>query len=77
VVRDDSFGTAIFSKLPIQDEAIWTIDELPQTKVRIRLGAGLLEIWNIHVLPPTSWDYARAHAMELDFLAEAMELTTF
>lgn len=75
IVRDDSFGTAIYSRVPLLYDQIWEIDELPQTRVRVALGSGELEIWNVHVLPPRNLDYIRAHSAEMDLLKDALLLT--
>lgn len=73
-VQEDSFGTALWSRVPMSDAAIWPIDGLPQSKGTVQIGAGAVTLWNIHVLPPRTWEYAKAHAAELDLLATAMEL---
>lgn len=73
-VQEDSFGTALWSRVPMSGAQIWPIDGLPQSKGTVSIGAGQVEIWNIHVLPPRTWEYAKAHAEEMDLLRTAMEL---
>lgn len=72
-VQSDSFGTALWSRVPMTDARIWPLDGLPQSAGVVRIGGGEVEIWNIHVLPARTWEYARLHAQEMDLLRDAME----
>lgn len=69
--REDSFGSALRAKRPPVDSGTFDLDGLTQTRMRVAIGAGELEIWNIHVLPPRTWDYYRAYRFETGLLVDA------
>ncbi|MEX0939507.1 MAG: endonuclease/exonuclease/phosphatase family protein [Pirellulales bacterium] len=50
--RADAFGIAMFSKVPLTDARIWTIEGLPVARARVRLGGRDVEIFGIHPPPP-------------------------
>lgn len=72
VVRDDSFGSAIWSKRPFLDQELVTLTDLPQTWARLPLGSGDLEVWNIHTLPPRNMEYLYWHRQAMDLILELM-----
>lgn len=71
-VRDDSFGTAIFARVPLEAE-VFDLAGLPQTRARLRLGDRDIELWNIHTLPPRTPEYLAPYLEALDSVAAFME----
>jgi endonuclease/exonuclease/phosphatase (EEP) superfamily protein YafD len=76
VVREDSFGVALWSRVPLAGATTWPLDGLPQAEGTLRIGAGNVTIWSVHVLPPRNAEYWKAHAAEVDLLATAVENET-
>lgn len=68
IVRDDSFGTAIWSKTPLVDARLFELTELPQSRAQVRIGSGVVDILNIHTLPPRTVAYLAPHKAALDTL---------
>lgn len=58
-VRQDSFGTAIYSRTPLVDEEVWYSGEVPMLSATIGSPSGRLRIINWHPLPPASFEYFR------------------
>lgn len=58
-VRDDSFGTAIYSKLPfVNKPELWWIDDIPFTRALIKVTDNkYLQVYNLHPLPPRLDEY--------------------
>lgn len=57
--RDDNFGIAIYSKIPLTNSEIeyWTNFEVPVIKAEIKRGKNLYTIYGVHTLPPISKNY--------------------
>lgn len=70
VVRDDSFGSAIWSRAPLLDAGFWNLDDLPQTRAKVALGQGVVEVWNVHTLPPRTAEYTAWHLAQVEMIAE-------
>ena len=71
VSRTDSFGSALRAKVRPVDSGTFDLDGLTETRMKVSIGTGALEIWNIHVLPPRTLDYWRAWRFETDLLVDA------
>jgi len=77
-IRDDAFGQAVFSRRPFASPARlfppgdgW---REPQALVTVALGAGHVAIMNIHLLPPSSFDWVREHRVQAARLAEQVAM---
>ncbi len=57
--REDNFGIAIYSKMPLSDKKIeyWSNHEIPVISTKIQKGNKIIKIYGIHTLPPTSKSY--------------------
>jgi len=57
-IRDDSFGVAIYSRLPLNNATIWFTQEIPvaQANVRLRCGREIV-VMSLHPLPPRTLEY--------------------
>jgi len=65
VIRDDSFGSAIFSRLPLNDPGVVDMAGLPQTTATILLDGHPVDLLNAHTLPPRIADYVPGHRQGL------------
>ncbi len=61
VVRDDSFGCAIFSRVPLEDVGIVTMAGLPQLEATLDLHGEAVDLLNVHTLPPRVASYVAGH----------------
>ena len=57
LTSDDSFGTAIASRLPVRDLDVFWSAELPQMRGVLRVDDRDIALLNVHLLPPRSLDY--------------------
>lgn len=57
--RDDNFGIALYSKLPILEKSVefWTEDEVPVVKVLFEKENKRILLYAVHTLPPVSKEY--------------------
>ena len=46
IVRSDSFGTAIWSRVPLLTASLFELTGLPQSRATVQIGAGAVEILN-------------------------------
>lgn len=53
LVRDDPFGSAIYSRRPITDGGEWKTGGLPMIRATIMLDDRPVRLYNIHPFPPT------------------------
>lgn len=67
LVREDSFGTAIWSRTPLNAE-VFELGGVPQSRARVALGAGQFDVFNVHVLPPRTSEYFPLWRQGLDDL---------
>ncbi len=75
IVRSDSFGTAIWSRVPLLTASLFELTGLPQSRATVQIGAGAVEILNVHTLPPRSLEYLWPHLEALDEIGGWMEDT--
>ena len=54
---DTPFGTAIWSKLPLQDAELWDVDGIVMNRAAIVVDGQLLRLYNVHPPPPTNAFY--------------------
>ena len=59
VTSEDSFGSAIASRLPVRDLDVFWSAELPQLRGVLRVGDRDVELVSIHLLPPGTQEYTR------------------
>ncbi len=59
--RDDNFGIALFSKLPLRDAEVIYLGEaeVPSITARVEVGGKVVTILGTHPLPPGGSEYAR------------------
>ncbi len=67
LVREDSFGTAIWSRHPITAE-VFDLGGVTQSRARVPFGAGEIDLINVHVLPPRTSEYFPLWRQGLDDL---------
>jgi len=65
IVREDSFGSAIFSRFPLEDSFTEQVGGLPMLGATVQLEAGAIDLFNVHTLPPRISDYVARHAAGL------------
>lgn len=64
--QDDSFGIALFSRLPLTGRAeVSVADAVPYIDTRLSLGKKKIRLLGIHPLPPLNRDYALARNAQL------------
>jgi endonuclease/exonuclease/phosphatase (EEP) superfamily protein YafD len=76
VTRDDSFGVAIYSRLPFVGE----VDNrfplgragVEQTRAVVRLGGRDVAVYNVHLLPPRRLDYTVDSRLQFADLCKAL-----
>jgi endonuclease/exonuclease/phosphatase (EEP) superfamily protein YafD len=77
--REDSFGTALFSRteLPNNGEAAESLElggsDTPQTRTVVQIGGEDVAIYNIHLLPPIGLDYVREGHRQFDDLVNLVK----
>jgi len=59
VTSEDSFGSAIASRIPVRDLDVFWNAELPQLRGVLRWNDSDVELVSIHLLPPRTQDYTR------------------
>ncbi len=69
-VRDDSFGTAIYSKFPFVDAGIIDLEGLPMSTARVTFVGRVVDIVNVHTLPPRVSAYLPAWRAQTAWLRE-------
>ncbi|MDP2316245.1 MAG: endonuclease/exonuclease/phosphatase family protein [Pseudomonadota bacterium] len=69
VVREDSFGSAILSRLPLDSAEELDVTGLPQTHATITWDGRTIALFNVHTLPPRTSEYAALHREGLDVVA--------
>lgn len=77
VPREDSFGTAIYSKLPFVDKpnrrvALGQATE-PQIRAVIEFDEKPVAIYNVHLLPPWGMEYTIEHRSQFADLLDILE----
>lgn len=60
-IRDDSFGCAIFSRIPLEDVGIVTMAGLPQLQVTVVVDGQSVDVLDVHTLPPRTASYVPDH----------------
>ena len=61
VIRDDSFGSAIFSRIPLDNPGVVEMAGLPQTAATVSIGGEPVDLLNVHTLPPRISEYVPGH----------------
>jgi endonuclease/exonuclease/phosphatase (EEP) superfamily protein YafD len=61
IVRDDSFGCAIFSRLPLHDATVAEMAGLPQLQATVVVDGREVDLLNVHALPPRIASYVPGH----------------
>ena len=68
LTSEDSFGTAIASRLPVRDLDVFWSAELPQMRGVLRVDDRDIALLNVHLLPPRSLDYVPYYRQGADDL---------
>lgn len=77
VMRDDSFGIAIYSRTPFAAE----VDQryplgragVEQMRAEIDLGGKRIALYNVHLLPPRTLVYASDHRLQIADLVDTLK----
>jgi len=69
VVREDSFGSAIASRLPLDTTGDFELTGLPQTRASLTWEGREIGVLNLHTLPPRTPDYEFLHRAALEDVA--------
>jgi endonuclease/exonuclease/phosphatase (EEP) superfamily protein YafD len=72
VVREDSFGSAIQSRLPLDTYGEWQLTGLPQTRATFTWEGRTITLLNVHTLPPRTAEYAAYHREALAQVADEL-----
>jgi endonuclease/exonuclease/phosphatase (EEP) superfamily protein YafD len=69
--REDNFGIALFSRIPLTNDAVIELGDagVPSITAQIRVGAQKLTVLGTHPLPPGSSEYARLRNGQLREIA--------
>jgi endonuclease/exonuclease/phosphatase (EEP) superfamily protein YafD len=76
--REDSFGAAVYSRTPFQDDgrsdpSLGTLaSDSPQQRAVVKLGGADVAVYNVHVLPPRTLEYTAEHRLQVADLADAL-----
>ena len=57
VVREDSFGSAIASRLPLRDLQVFSLTELPEMRAVLSFEGRDVDVLNVHLMPPRNAGY--------------------
>ncbi len=76
VVREDSFGTAIFSSLPLSQAEVWDVHGLPMTRAFLKFAGQEILVINVHPLPPRTDDYTQVWNKQMNLLVETVKTST-
>jgi len=70
--REDNFGIALFSKLPLRNPAVVYLGpaEIPSVTAEIEVGGRPIHFWGSHPLPPGSAENTKLRNQQLRALAE-------
>lgn len=60
-IRDDSFGCAFFSRIPLEDVEIVTMAGLPQLQATVVVDGQAVDVLGVHTLPPRTSSYVPQH----------------
>ena len=75
VVSEDSFGSAIASRLPVSELDVFWLAELPEMRGVLSFNGRSIELFNFHLLPPRSREYVPYFQTGVDgVLATARQL---
>lgn len=67
-------GSAIWSRAKPKETGTFNLEGYVQTSARVPVGAGWVDLWSVHPLPPITRDLLPRHRAMMDTLAERMEL---
>ena len=73
LTSDDSFGTAIASRLPVRDLHVFWSAELPQMRGVLRVDDRDVELLNVHLLPPRTLAYVPYYRQGADELVNIVQ----
>ena len=63
-------GSAIWSREPLRDKGTFELGSIEQTMARVKIGAGLVDLYNVHPLPPLSPELWPVHTAMMEELLE-------
>jgi endonuclease/exonuclease/phosphatase (EEP) superfamily protein YafD len=76
IERDDSFGMAIYSRLPLVGDVDESISlgagEAPQMRAVVNVGGQRVTIYNLHLLPPRNLAYTVEHRRQFADLIDRL-----
>jgi len=65
IVREDSFGCAMFSRLPLLDADVVELAGLPQLQATVEVDGVAVDLLDVHTLPPRIASYVPGHRQAL------------
>lgn len=66
-------GSAIWSRERLVEHGTFELEGYVQTRARVKVGGGLVDLWNVHPLPPISPDLLPRHRAMMEALLERVE----
>ena len=73
VVREDSFGVGVYSRLPIEEHSLFELEGLPLVQAGVRVGDRIVRVYAVHTLPPRTPAYAAVWERMMGGLGELLE----
>lgn len=73
IVRTDSFGIGIYSRLPLEDTDLIELEGLPVLRASVRVGDERVRLYDVHTLPPRSLEYAETWERMMAGLRELLD----
>lgn len=70
IAQNDSFGTALLSRVPLQNARVEDLLGVPYTRATVMLGDVPVNVLNIHTLPPRNQAYFERWKAQMAFLGE-------
>lgn len=69
LARQDSFGTAIYSRLPLSNARVIDVHGLPMSEATLTSSGRTLQLLNVHTLPPRTSEYTEVFIKQMKALA--------
>ncbi|MBI1369602.1 MAG: hypothetical protein GC162_13225 [Planctomycetes bacterium] len=80
VTQEDSFGAAIYSRLPFEEPPNLYVrlgpTRLPEIRALVRIDGRVVALYNVHLLPPRTLGYTIEHRQQFAKLLERLRAET-
>lgn len=70
VIASRPTGSAIWSREPLRDKGTFELSGIEQTLARVKIGSGLVDLYNVHPMPPLAEDLWPRHREMMEELLE-------